>query len=516
MERYPPLRRRALYGWLLVVALAGCAQLPERPVLPYSAALPPSGESSLDRSALPLEAAHPGRSGFMLLDEGAEAFALRALASAEAQRSIDVQTYIWHDDLTGRYLAWVLLQAADRGVRVRLLLDDLDSRAKNDALVALDRHDNIEVRLFNPLASRRGSLAMAGEFLHSFHRLNHRMHIKNWIVDNRVSIAGGRNIGDEYFAASDDSNFADIDYLMVGPIVRTGSEAFDRFWNSNVVYPIALLDPKQSARADLAALRKALDSVVDQTQHSRYAEALHRNESIRQLLERGLPLQWEQNYWLACDPPDKAEVDGALEKSAVLNALLPRLQGARREVLIISPYFVPGEEGTQLLTGLAQRGVTVNVLTNSLAANDVAAVHGGYARYRKRLLAGGVNLWELKPDGDGKKKLSLLGSSGASLHAKSLTIDRSGLFIGSYNLDPRSTQLNSEMGVYVESPVLAERLAKEFLNGGKGDGAWRVMLQDGKLRWTDNSVTLDSEPSASWWRRFQAWFARMLPIEPLL
>ncbi len=516
MARHPGLRGGMRSGLLVLLLLASCAQLPERGPLPHSAALPPGESGSIDRLAQGYESAHPGRSGFMLLDRGHEAFALRALLSAEAQRSLDVQTYIWHDDLTGRYLAWELLRAADRGVRVRLLLDDLDVRARNDALVALDRHDNIEVRLYNPLASRRGRLTLAGEFLFSFHRLNHRMHVKNWIVDNRVAIAGGRNVGDEYFAASEGSNFADTDYLMIGDIVRTGSEAFDRFWNADEVYPIALLDPKQSARDDLAALRGEIDEVVERARRSPYAAALRDNESIAQLLERGLALQWAENYWMACDEPDKADAHKLLDKSAVLSALLPLLASAQRELLIVSPYFVPGEEGTKLLTELVRRGVEVVVLTNSLAANDVAAVHGGYARYRKQLLAGGVRIWELKPNSSAKTKLSLLGSSGASLHAKSLVVDRRGLFIGSYNLDPRSTALNAEMGVYVEDPVLAQQLVHGFFGDSGGLGAWEVTLVGDDLRWSDRNGVLRHEPDSSWWRRFQAWFARVMPVEPLL
>ncbi len=481
-----------------------------------SPALPPAESTSLDHACTLLEAANPQASGFLLLDNGRTAFAARAHITAAASRSIDVQTYIWHADQTGKYLAYELLQAADRGVRVRVLLDDLDARAHNDWLLVLADHPNIEIRMFNPMASRHGTLRFVGDFARSFERLNHRMHIKNWIIDNRVAIAGGRNVGDEYFAASDQTNFSDVELLMVGNVVRDGSAEFDRFWNSAIVYSIADLNPEAKKAASLDSARATLETATQQVKKSRYANELRSDETVTQLLHGELPLQWTTNYQLVADDPLKMNAKKVLEKSAVLNALLPRLEGATQDLTIASPYFVPGTAGTQLLVGLAQRGVLVRVLTNSLAANDVAAVYGGYSKYREDLLKGGVQLWELKPRSKSQADSSLLGSSGASLHAKTLAIDHTAVFVGSYNLDARSTSLNAEMGVYVESAKLAAQFDAIFDLESSGGHSWRVTLVDGSISWTDGMETFSRAPQGSAWRRFQAWLTRVVSIDPLL
>ena len=231
-------------AWLaLLLLVAGCAQLPPRPAMPAQTAVPVGTGTELDRLIAPEEERRPGESGFRLVSDGPEGFAIRARAARIAGRSIDVQTYIWNGDTTGLALAYVLLQAADRGVKVRLLVDDMDARAKNDGLSALDAHPNIEVRMFNPLPSRSGTMAFFIDFLGDAKRLNHRMHNKTWIADNRIAIVGGRNLGDEYFGADDEVNFVDLDFAMVGPVVRDASASFDRYWNSEVVYPMSPAEP---------------------------------------------------------------------------------------------------------------------------------------------------------------------------------------------------------------------------------------------------------------------------------
>lgn len=481
-----------------------------------TSALPTAQVTALDRAVSPLEAAHPSASGFFLLDNGRVAFAARAHITAAAERSIDAQTYIWHADQTGKQLAYELLQAADRGVRVRLLLDDLDARAHNDPLLALSQHKNIEVRMFNPMASRHGTWGFLSDFARSFKRLNHRMHAKNWIVDNRVEIAGGRNVGDEYFDASSATNFADVELLMVGNVVRDGSAAFDRFWNSAIVVSMEDLNPEAAKTTSLNETRIALQAAAEQNKTSRYAADLRSDETLKLLMHGDLPFHWVTDYQLVADDPLKLKKSEVLEQSAVLSALLPRLQNAQRDLTIASPYFVPGEGGTQLLVGLAQRGVRVRILTNSLAANDVAAVYGGYSRYRKSLLKSGVQIWELKPRENAPTDFSLVGSSGASLHAKTLSIDQAAVFVGSYNLDSRSTSLNAEMGVYVDNAELASRFDEDFKLHTSGDFAWRVTLTNGDLSWSDGQETLKSAPRASTWRRFEAWIARVFRVDPLL
>ncbi|MGD9386683.1 MAG: phospholipase D family protein [Gammaproteobacteria bacterium] len=508
--------RRILCVVALVVA-SGCAQLAPRAELPIEQALPPAATTYLDQLMAPREAARPGQSAFRLLHDGPEAFALRAISAQQAGRSLDVQTYIWHDDLTGSYLAWLILEAADRGVRVRLLVDDMDARAKNYGFAALAAHPNIHVRMFNPFSTRRGALALVFEALGSFSRINRRMHNKTWIVDNRLAIAGGRNLGDEYFGAAADGNFVDLDFAMVGPVVRDASASFDAYWNSPLAYPMTELAPADISPERLDLLRSRLAEGLDAARDSRYARELGDDDVVRRLVAGDWPMTWTADYRFVADDPRKAEgaFEGA-EGSAVIAALLPAMRGSREALTVISPYFVPGDGGTALLVGIDQAGSDVRVLTNSLAANDVAAVHGGYARHREALLVGGVELWELKPVSEEGTRLSLVGSSGASLHTKAMVLNRRGLFVGSYNLDPRSTSLNCEQGVLVESEVLALELEALFAEQVAGARAWAVALEDGELRWRDGMREESRDPDASFGRRFQAWLARILRIDAQL
>jgi putative cardiolipin synthase len=509
------------FPWLLAPLLllaAACAPLPERPALPDDQAIPvAAGGGAIDEAVARAEAAHPGQSGFRLVSDGREAFAIRHLTARAASRSLDVQTYIWHDDMTGLVLATALLEAAERGVKVRLLLDDVDARAKQYTMAALDAHPNIEIRVFNPLASRSGTLSMAFEFLGSFRRLNHRMHNKSWIADNRLAVVGGRNVGDEYFAASDNVNFVDLDFAMIGPVVRDVSASFDRFWNSAAAYPVAVLQEHAAGEADLQALKDRFGPAFDKAKQSPYAESLQRDDAIRRMTSGDWPMTWTGDYRFVSDEPLKAtSEDDGVERSAVAVALRDALLKTGKSVSIISPYFVPGDDATAWLVDAAQAGRRVGILTNSLAANDVAAVHGGYTLYRKKLLKGGVVLWELKPEGGAAINSSLFGSSGASLHTKALTIDGEVLFVGSFNLDPRSAILNTEQGVLVGSAELSRQLEALFDHQTSPERAWRVSLVDGELRWSDGTQEYDDEPLASAGRRFQAWFARVFPIESQL
>jgi len=508
-----------LNGWLLPLLLlaAACAPLPERPALPVEQAIPAAaGDGAIDGLVAEAEARHPGQSGFRLVSNGREAFAIRHLTARVAARSLDVQTYIWHDDLTGLVLATALLDAAERGVKVRLLLDDMDARSKQYTMAALDAHPNIEIRVFNPLASRSGTLSMAFEFLGSFRRLNHRMHNKSWIADNRLAVVGGRNIGDEYFAASDEVNFVDLDFAMIGPVVRDVSASFDRFWNSAAAYPVALLQEDALGESDLQALKERFGPAYEKAKQSAYAESLQQDDAIRRMTTGDWPMTWTREYRFVSDEPFKAKQEESIERSAVAMALRDAILETDRVISIISPYFVPGEAGTGWLADAARAGKQVGILTNSLAANDVAAVHGGYSRYRRNLLEGGVSLWELKPEGGAAIDSSLFGSSGASLHTKALTIDHEVLFVGSFNLDPRSAMLNTEQGVLVGSPELSRQFEVLFTRQTSPDRAWRVSLADGDLRWSDGQQEFDEEPLASAGRRFQAWFARVFPLESQL
>ena len=497
--------------------LAACAQLPPRAAGPDEVAIAPAEGGELDRHISPAEARHPGESGFRLVKEGTEAFVVRAQSARRAARSIDVQTYIWHSDLTGISLANVLLESADRGVRVRILIDDLDARAKNDGFAALAAHPNIEVRMFNPFVTRKGTLAKAGEGAFNFGRINRRMHNKSWIADNRIAIVGGRNVGDEYFGAGDEMNFVDLDFAMIGPIVRDVSATFDKYWNSPSAFPMETLDPEQVSDASLAGLRKRLAGRADDLAASPYAEALRGDDLVQRMLAGDWPMQWSAKYEFVADDPHKVTMKKReVRRTHVGGTLMPMIQGAEASVTLVSPYFVPGDAVTAGLTRAAGEGKAVRILTNSLVANDVAAVHGGYSRYRKPLLKGGVQLWELKPTTGTTQGSSLFGSSGASLHTKAFAVDGKSSFVGSYNLDPRSTWLNCEQGVLVEDAVLAKQLEALFELQTTGQHAWRVSLVDGSLRWSDGKAEFDRDPQASGWQRFQAWATKVLHLDAQL
>jgi len=520
---------RRILGWIgwLLLALAllvvatwalGYTRLPARPTLPVDNVLPTALVTPLDTGIAPLLATHGDDSGFRLVSDGIEAFALRAFSARAAGRSLDVQTYIWHDDLTGKLLAKEVLAAADRGVRVRLLLDDMDARANNFTLAALDAHDNIEVRLFNPFASRRGMLGQLAEFATSFSRINHRMHNKAWIADNRIAIAGGRNIGDEYFSASNAVNFQDLDFAMFGQAVGDMSASFDRYWNSAATWPQATLSPGLGDDAALASLRTALTRSMQQDAASPWVKSLAGSNAVRRIVSGALPVHWTAQWKLLSDDPLKAlNDDNPLARSVVMRGLSEALVHAKSSITLISPYFVPGDAGTDTLVQVAARGKSVSILTNSLAANDVAAVHGGYSKYRARLVDGGVALWELKPEPGHAINRSLFGSSGASLHTKAALIDDATVFVGSFNLDPRSVSLNTEQGVLATHPALASELAHIFSRSTRGDRAWRIGRDaEGKLQWSDGRATLHAEPDANLGRRVVAKLMRWLPFDSQL
>ena len=504
-------------SWLLLMSLAACAQLQPRPELPLESAVPLGDGGQLDNLIAAAEARNPGQSAFRLLVEGPEALIIRVRSARLAARSIDVQTYIWHADATGLYLAHTLLQAADRGVKVRILLDDMDARAKNAGLAALAAHPRIDLRLFNPFASRAGTLAFVGEAVTSFGRINRRMHNKTWIADNRIAIAGGRNLGDEYFGASHEVNFVDLDFAMIGPVVREASASFDKYWNSPSAYPMEVLDKDAVDVVKLDQLRALLASRAREGEKSRYAEALKTDDAVQRLVAGVWPMQWSDKYSFVSDDPAKVTMqEHDLNRTQVATALLALVNSARVDLTIISPYFVPSGEATPGLVASAKAGARVRVLTNSLVANDVAAVHGGYSRYRKPLLAGGVQLWELKPLTGAQADSSLFGSSGASLHTKALSVDKRTLFVGSYNVDPRSTFLNCEQGVLVENEVLTAQLDAIFVKQTAGQRSWRVTLAEDNLAWSDGSESFSSDPYASVGRRFQAWITRVLHLDAQL
>jgi putative cardiolipin synthase len=474
-----------------------------------SSVLPLAGNAALDRDVAGLVEAHGGQVGLRLLTDNVEAFALRAATARKAERSLDLQYYYWKDDLTGRLLAREVLHAADRGVRIRLLLDDVNALGRDSNYRSLDRHPNIEVRLFNPLRCREGALLRGIEMVLRFWSINRRMHHKAWIADARVAFVGGRNIGDAYFDASEASNFRDMDLLVLGPAVGHAGTVFDRYWNCDMVAPIRNL-PDWLGRAELGRLRRRLDRLVDSGRGDAY---LNRVDSALKTLGTGADLHWTERATIVSDPPQKAGPAGSGTK--LIDAILPVIAGARKSIEITSPYFIPLDSGMRLMLRLADAGVAISVLTNSLAATDVTAVHGAYMRYRKPLLAGGVRLFELRAR-DGHKNVSLIGSRGASLHTKAFVVDGEKGFVGSFNFDPRSVSLNTEMGLLFEHEGLAREMQKVFAEETEAKRSYRVVLAGDSLRWQDGDRRLDREPDASMRRRAMASIIRLLPVESQL
>jgi putative cardiolipin synthase len=514
---------RSLSAAFLAVLLIACASLPPQAGRTPSHALQDTEATRLGARFAPDEHAHPGDSAFHLLPDPVDALVARVVLTEEADKSLDLEYYIWHDDLTGRELAAAVLKAADRGVRVRVLLDDLGTNADDQLLLALNSHPNIQIRLFNPVASRRfKTIATALEFS----RVNRRMHNKALIADNEAAILGGRNIGDEYFGASNMVAFGDLDVLMHGPIVRDVSNTFDQFWNSDAAYPIDRLAGHAADPAALAAYRATLDQYVA-TEHDSPYVVEARQRLVQVVHAGGTDYSWGKAMLLYDDPSKIARAPDdtrghLMTRFAALN-LAPQ-----HEMLIISPYFVPGDAGVAWIRGLTERGVRVTVLTNSLASTDVSAVHAGYHRYRKALLEAGVRLYELKPVGTestGTKRKLIFGSSKASLHAKTYVFDRQSIFVGSMNLDPRSSTLNTEIGVLCDSAAAASQVIDD-VEPQLNQLAWRLELRadaNGGTRivWLDTAANgtvteLDTEPDVSFWRRAGVWFLGLLPIESQL
>ncbi|RKP53416.1 phospholipase D family protein [Pararobbsia silviterrae] len=515
---------RALRVGFSIIALllvTACASLPSLSGRTPSYAVDYTANTRLGLAFDASEEAHPSSDAFALLPNAIDALVARLVLAEAADRTLDLQYYIWHDDLTGRKLGASVLRAADRGVRVRILLDDLGTNADDQLLLALDSHPNVQIRLFNPVAGRTFKKLSA---LFEFARINRRMHNKAMIADNEAAIIGGRNIGDEYFGASTTVGFGDLDVLVHGPVVRDVSKAFDQFWNSDAAYPIATLVGKRAKSDALPALRAKVDAYLASEESSDYMQEAKRR--ISPLAQNGnAGFTWGQAK-LLYDDPTKIERARTDDEGHLITQFREMNLRPTHSMLVVSPYFVPGKDGLDWLNDMSRRGVDVKVLTNSLAATDVAAVHAGYRRYRETLLEDGVQLFELRPDPDeGPTHKSTFGSSHASLHAKTYVFDRQTVFIGSMNLDARSVELNTEIGLYCMSPEIAAQVA-DGIESQLNRTAWHVELQPdaqgaAHLVWLqtepDGSVVqYRTEPGASDMRRIEVWFLGLLPIESQL
>lgn len=488
-----------------------------------SYALEDTAQTRIGRDVARFRSGRGNESGFRLLASGRDAFLARVALAEAAERSIDAQYYLLHQDLTGRLFIHQLLKAAERGVRVRLLVDDMDIGARDRGARLLDAHPNVEVRLFNPF-HRGGSRPL--QLLTRFGSVTRRMHNKSFTVDNQMTVVGGRNIGDEYFQADPDLQFSDLDVLGIGPVAGEVSASFDQYWNHSLAYPVADLVPDQPTAEQFAAGRRDLNDFVEANRDSSYLHELKQSELARGIRSGKLDFRWGAAHVVA-DDPDKLVSSRDESAYRLTEALRPEFSATDRELIVFSPYFVPGKQGVAFLSELVERGVRVRILTNSLASTDVAVVHAGYAKYRKALLRAGIELFEMmdKPsDDDGERKHLIKGSSKASLHTKSFVLDRERVFIGSLNLDPRSVVENSEIGVVIHNTEIGTEMA-EWFDANIAGVAFRLSLEtadDGReiLRWYRDgggqSVVYETEPYTGWWQRFFVGAAALLPIESQL
>jgi len=489
-----------------------------------SSALAPAADAPLVVEARKLSASHGDDSGLRLLTNSIDALLARLALADRAKHSIDLQYYIFHGDATGKLVAQHLLAAADRGVRVRLLLDDLHEGPRDAVLHALDGHPNIEIRVFNPFYERANSKWDLGkQFLGDFSRLNRRMHNKAYIVDGAAAIVGGRNIGDEYFDASEDVNFRDLDILLIGPVVAEVSRVFDLYWNSGPSMPIEAFAHPDVPPVEIESVRKALAENANEVRKTDFGAGVL--TEVAELRTRGIhphDWTWGSAEFLA-DDPDKATPDVDSKELHLAPHVREWLDGTQKRMLLISPYFVPGDKGVAYLTEKRSNGIEVAVLTNSLASTDADAVYAAYAAYRPKLLAAGVTLYELKPNAvRSKKQEHLIAStqSQSSLHSKLIVVDDDKAFIGSMNLDPRSHSINTEDGVFVVSAGVVQSLVDTFRLATDPSVTYEVKLKSGststvfwETKENGETVLFEDSPQTSSWRRFKAGFTRVLPIE---
>ena len=510
----------------LVGALSGCGSLPARAASAPSQSLPPSLETPLGRIAK-ASTPSPEQSGVRLIPLGLYSLEARVQLAQRAQHSLDLQYYVLENDPSGRLLLRQLRDAALRGVRVRLLVDDLYTTHTDQLLRQLAAHPNVEVRLFNPFccARSRGVLGRYAASLFDFGRLNHRMHNKMFIADGVMALVGGRNIADEYFQRSSAQNFVDMDAFVMGKVVGDMASIFDQYWNSEVVVPIeAVAGPvsdRQTAQADFA---QTIDSLPQAALLDPPSVDVLGYGPLGEDLEAGrIGLIWGTARAFA-DPPDKQHRASAAEafKTSVTNDVMMTIWRASGDLILTSPYLIPGDKGVQSIDDLRKKGVRVTIVTNSLAATDEPLVHFGYARYRTAMLKAGVDLYELSPTrAQRTKRLGLFGKSLGRLHAKTAIIDGKSIFIGSMNLDPRSANANTEFGMFIESPAAAKELLR-VINISKLQSAYRVRIDPAgsALQWLtvddDQEMILGVEPESTRWLRLQNFIFGQFVPEQLL
>jgi len=496
-----------------LILVAGCATVSSYGPRVASHALADPTETTLGRTLAFEIAKHSGQSGFLVYDRGRDSLLSRLALTASAERTLDLQYYIVDRGLTTDLLLRSLVEAADRGVRVRVLMDDIHGPNRTFAFEATAAHAGIQVRLFNPfLTGGTQSIGRLMEFVGDGERLNRRMHNKLWIADNTAGLIGGRNLADEYFDANPSANFSDLDLLAVGPVVRQLSQGFDEYWNSASSVPFEALTGAAPSPEDSTQVRSALGARLTAADDTEYGQALAAEGLLHPPIDVGLPLIWGTAY-AAHDDPDKPERAITTGMQHVLPQIRAVPAATSFELLIMSPYFIPSAEGRKHLGDMRRRGARVAVVTNSLASTDALAAHAGYARHRADLLRAGVELFELRPEPGARHPAQhrWRGAWTATLHAKLVIVDRARVLLGSMNLDPRSRLHNTEAWVGIESRELASRLTELFDETTRPDHSFQLLLQqpqegDESMVWITEEqgreVRHVSEPLAGPWDRF--------------
>lgn len=515
---------------LIAALLGGCASLPPGSDYPktVSVAFEHPEDTVAGRKFMQAATAHGGNSGFRLLTRGIDGFLTRVQMINAAERTLDLQYFIFRNDETGQLLAEALLRAADRGVRVRILIDDGDTADGDEQLSALQAHPHIELRIFNPFAYRgHVELFRFAEFLFNASRLDYRMHNKLLVADNALALIGGRNIADEYFQVAPDFQFGDDDIFAVGPVVKALSGTFDDYWNSASAIPLNALSA--SSTAALAAYRRTLAGhrVKVKTEGADYAGRIASGEPLAGLLSGKLPLVWAPAL-VVCDSPDKSRIEKGERVGKLMHRAVARnVAEVKSELLMVSPYLIPGTEGMALFCDLRRRGVRVAILTNSLMSSVVLSAQSGYMHYRRPLLESGVELYEIRaqlgnPKGSGETP-AMAKFGNYALHAKLFVFDRKKLFIGSMNFDQRSMHLNTEVGLIIDSPDLAQQTAARFAAMAKPANSYQPILQadesggSPRLLWRteEDGAMIDyaEEPARSAWQRFKVDLLSLLPLD---
>ncbi|MBE9560793.1 MAG: phospholipase D family protein [Proteobacteria bacterium] len=462
------------------------------------------------------------QSGFYLLSDNTDAFVARFALATIAEKTLDIQYYIMHSDASGRYLAYAILSAADRGVHVRILVDDINLSGRDSIFKTMSQHENIEIRTFNPLSNRDWFRNI--ELLTNLDRAGRRMHNKTFIADNASAIVGGRNIGDEYFDARNNLNFVDLDLLTIGPIVTDITKSFDDYWQSHWATPIESLSKIRVVKKQLMTLRSKLKDKWHLAKNTEYFQTIKNAEFTQKIINKQIDFIWAEAT-LFYDRPEKISSHTFNQTVHIGPQVMPYFERANSEILIATPYFVPGNKGSKWFRNKQANGTEITILTNSLAATDVIAVHAGYKKYREQLVASDINMYELKPTAQptlSKTNKLIEGSRHASLHAKYMVVDQQYVFIGSANIDPRSEFLNTEIGIMVNSKELAKQTIDLFNRSSSLDNSFHLQhdKSNNGIDWVTNEngieVHYSSEPKASLIKKIGVYILGLLPIESLL